>query len=652
LKRLHLALVTLPAILLQACSGLPRPGSSNTSGSGAGGGSATATLTSISVTPASTSVNTSATQAFTATGHYSDNTTKDLTSTAKWSSSNSGVASVSTAGVAMGVTAGSATITAASGTIQGTASLTVNSAGGGASGPTLTSISITPQITSIAVNTTQQLAATGSYSDGSSKDITTVVAWNSSSGVVASVDVNGLLTGVAAGSATITATLGTVTQSLAITVNAPTITSISVSPGDLTMPIGVSQKYVATAIYSDGSSADLTSGVTWSSSASAVASVDSTGLATTLAEGTTTVTASAGGFTDSSTLTVVAAHLQSITVSPATATMAIGTLESFTATGAFDDGSTQLLTSVSWSSSATNLLGVNSSGVATAIGAGTITVTASSGGISGTASVTVTAATLVSITLSPANSSMPIGATKQFTATGKFSDNSTQDITLTAIWSSSSATVATTNDQGLVTSMAAGSATISAASGSISGSTGLTVSTAKLTSITVNPASAHIAKGTSVKFTASGNYSDGSTVTNLLGVSWKSSKPQFASIRSSGIAHGKRAGTVTITASLSGISGTASLVIGSGTLVSVAISPINPTIAVGATEQFTATGTFSDATTQDVTLNSHWSSSKAAVATIANAPSIAGLANASGTGLTTIGVNSGGIQGSTSLTVQ
>src|SRR5262249_33149256 len=233
-----------------------------------------------------------------------------------------------------------------------------------------------------------------------------------------------------------------------------------------------------------------------------------------------------------------------------------------------------------------------------------------------------------------------------------FSDNSTQDITSTVIWSSSSATVATINDQGLVTSAAAGSVTISATSGSVSGSTGLTVSTAKLTSITVNPPSAHIAKGTSVKFTASGNYSDGSTVANLVGVSWKSSKPQFASVRSSGIAHGKRAGTVTITASLSGISGTASLVIGSGTLVSVAISPINPTIAAGSTEQFNATGTFSDATTQDVTLNSHWSSSKASVATIANAPSLAGLATAQGAGLTTIGLNSGGIQASTSLTVQ
>jgi hypothetical protein len=90
-------------------------------------------------------------------------------------------------------------------------------------------------------------------------------------------------------------------------------------------------------------------------------------------------------------------------------------------------------------------------------------------------------------------------------------------------------------------------------------------------------------------------------------------------------------------------------VVGNGTLVSIAISPINPSIAVGGTQQFAAIGTFSDATTQDVTLNTHWSSSSSSVATIANGPNLAGLASTTGIGVTTIGANSGGIQTSTSL---
>jgi uncharacterized protein YjdB len=135
----------------------------------------------------------------------------------------------------------------------------------------------------------------------------------------------------------------------------------------------------------------------------------------------------------------------------------------------------------------------------------------------------------------------------------------------------------------------------------------------------------------------------------LTNVTWKSSKPQFANVRSSGIVHGKKAGTATISATAFGVTGTTTLTVGTGTLVSVDITPTNPSVSVGATQQFTATGTFSDATKQDVTLNSHWSSSNASVATIANAPIQAGLATTHASGTTTIGVNSRGITASTSL---
>jgi hypothetical protein len=247
---------------------------------------------------------------------------------------------------------------------------------------------------------------------------------------------------------------------------------------------------------------------------------------------------------------------------------------------------------------------------------------------------------------------MAVGTTKQFSATGTFSDSSTQDVTGSVLWTSSSAAVATINGQGLLTSVANGTATITAASGSVSGSTTLTVSTAHLVSIAVTPAGARIAKGTSIKYKATGTFSDGSVATNLAGISWKSSKPNLASIRSTGIAHGKKSGTVTISASASGVTGSTSLTIGTGTLVSLALTPAAPTAAAGSTQQFVATGTFSDGSTQDITLNSHWSSSSAPVATIANAPSVAGLANCVAAGTSTIGANSGGTTGSAVLTVQ
>jgi hypothetical protein len=246
---------------------------------------------------------------------------------------------------------------------------------------------------------------------------------------------------------------------------------------------------------------------------------------------------------------------------------------------------------------------------------------------------------------------MAVGTTKQFAATGTFSDSSVQDVTPSVVWTSSSSAVATINAQGLGTSVANGSSTITASFGSVSGSTTLTVSTAHLVSIAVNPANPRIAKGTSIKFTASGTFSDGSVASNLAGIAWKSSKPNIASIRSTGIAHGKKGGTVTISASSSGITGSTTLTVGTGTLSSLAVTPATPACTAGNTQLFAATGTFSDGSAQDITLNSHWSSSHAPVATIANAPSVAGLANCIAAGTSTIGANSGGTTGSAVLTV-
>jgi uncharacterized protein YjdB len=605
------------------------------------------TVSSIQVAPTSMSIGTGSTQQFSAIAQMSDGSSKDVTSTVQWSSSDSNIASITSGGKATGSAPGTVTITAQTGNLKSSAALTISGAA-----VNLASIVVLPASSSLAVNTSQQFTATGTYTDGSSADLTVLVSWSSSATGKATVSPSGMVTGVAAGSTNISASLGGISGSTSLTVTAPSLVSITVTPVGQTLGIGISQQYVATATYSDGSTADLSLGVTWSSSLASVASVSSSGLVTTVAAGQTTITASVGALSDDSTLTVVPAQLTSIAVSPSVQTISAGTTQQFTAVGSFDDGSTQLLQSVNWSSSLTSVASVDLNGVATGVGTGTVTITATSGSVSGTASLTVSAATLVSIAVTPANSSMAVDTTKQFTATGTFTDSSTQDITGVVVWTSSTPTAATINAQGLASSVATGSTTIMAAYGSVSGSTSLTVSTAHLVSITISPTNPRIAKGTSIKFTAIGAFSDGSVATNLSGVSWKSSKPNIASVRGSGIAHGKKGGTVTITASSSGVSGSTTLTVGTGTLVSLTITPAAPTAAVGTTQQFTATGTFSDSSTQDITLNAHWSSSSASVATIANAPSVAGLAKCIAAGSSTIGANSGGITGSALLTVQ
>jgi uncharacterized protein YjdB len=604
-------------------------------------------LSSLQVTPGTTAVGTGATQQFTATGKFSDGSSKDLTSSVVWSSSDPAIATINASGMATGVLSGAVTITAKSGSVQGIANLNVTVAA-----VNLSSISVAPAASSIPVNTTQQFTATGSYSDGSSRDLTALVTWASTASAVATIDPTGLATGVAAGPTTISATLGTVSGSTSLTVAAPTIAVLTVTPDGLNLGMGIKQQYTATATYTDGTSQDLSAGVTWSSSDNTVATIDANGLVTTVAAGTVTITAAAGSASDTATLTVVAAHLLSISLNPANPSIALGTTQQFTATGSFDDGSTQPLTSVIWSSSNINVASINSSGVATSTGPGTATITAASGAVSGTTSLTVTSASLVSIAVTPANPSMAIGTTRQFTATGTFSDSSTQDVTGSVLWSSSNAGVATVSNQGLASSVATGTTTIAATFGSVSGSTTLTVSSAHLVSITISPANPTIQRHTLIKFTASGTFSDSSIATNLSGLTWKSNHPNIANIRSSGVANGKKLGSVTISASASGVTGTTTLTVSNATLSSIAITPVTPNVALGSTQQFTATGTFSDSSTQDVTLNTHWSSSAASVATISNGPGPAGLATTVGTGSTVIGATNAGIVApTTTLTV-
>jgi len=604
-------------------------------------------LSSLQMTPGNASVAPGATLQFTATGKYSDGSSKDLTASAQWKSSDSSVASIAAAGKVTAVGAGTVTVTATSGQMQATAIVQVTSAA-----TNLASIAVSPAGSSLPVNTSLQFTATGTYKDGSSRDLTSLVNWASFATATATINAGGLATGVAAGSTTITASLGTIIGSTSLTITAPTISSIVVTPDGLTLGIGIGEQYTATAIYSDGSTQDLVSGVTWTSSAPGVASINSSGLATTVGAGSATITAKVGSLTDTTQLTVVAANLVSISVTPTPSSIAVGTAQQFSAVGSFNDGSTQLLTSVTWSSSSSSVATINSSGLATAVGTGTATITATSGSVTGTAALTVTGASVTAITVTPANSNMPVGTTKQFTATASFSDGSSQDVTASALWGSSNPAAAAINNQGLVSSVAAGSTTINAVLDSVTGSTNLTVTTVKLVGIAILPSNPRIEARTFVKFTAVGTFSDGSTGGNLAGVSWKSSTPKVASMRGSGTAFGKRTGSVTITASASGLKGTTTLTVSNGTLVSLAITPANSIASNGSKQQFTATGTFSDSTTQDITLNVHWSSSSASVATIANAPSTAGLATAASVGSTTIGANSGGITNSTSLTVQ
>lgn len=172
---------------------------------------------------------------------------------------------------------------------------------------------------------------------------------------------------------------------------APTLQSISVTPQNSSLAAGLTQQYSATAHYSDGSSNAAT--VTWSISDSSLGTINATGLLTAAKQGEVTISASSGAITGSTSLTIGPPNLLSIAVSPQNPTAWAGQTEQFTATGSYTDGSTQNLNGVTWSSGATTVAMIDNSGLATSRAAGTTMIQATSGNTSGSTTLTVTVGT-------------------------------------------------------------------------------------------------------------------------------------------------------------------------------------------------------------------------------------------------------------------
>jgi hypothetical protein len=141
-----------------------------------------------------------------------------------------------------------------------------------------------------------------------------------------------------------------------------------------------------------------------------------------------------------------------------------------------------------------------------------------------------------------------------------------------------------------------------------------------LSGLAVSPPTAFLIVGGTVAFSASGTFSDGSSAVLTGIVSWASSNTAAVSIDASGLATAASTGSAEISASLGGQVGTAQMTASTPgeTVRSVMVSPVAPTIAVGATQQFTATATFMDGHTVDVTSSARWTSSDPTVATVAD----------------------------------
>jgi uncharacterized protein YjdB len=172
--------------------------------------------------------------------------------------------------------------------------------------PGLISILVTLLNPTLTVGQTEQVTATGAYRDGSTKDITSMVSWTSSNTLAATISPAGLATAINAGQTTIGASLYGVSGSSILAIQAKVLTSINVTPQNLTLFLNTQQQFVAVGAYNDGSAQDLTGTAQWTSSAPAYATVSSTGLVSGIAAGNASILASSGSVSSSATVTVSA----------------------------------------------------------------------------------------------------------------------------------------------------------------------------------------------------------------------------------------------------------------------------------------------------------------------------------------------------------
>jgi uncharacterized protein YjdB len=468
---------------------------------------------------------------------------------------------------------------------------------------------------------------------------TSIVSINVSQGVYCSI------TGVANGTATITATRGMSTVSYDVHVGTSIINATGMTP--ITIQLNrenFTGLYQGLEAYSDVLPSTVSNpSFIWSSSDSSIISITSSGNIVSQGFGTATLTATSvdGGFTATKTMSVLGGPVTGISSISGSSAVTVGSTIALSSSVVPSYAGNQTIT---WSSSATGVATVNSSGVVSGVSAGTATITATTadGGFTATKSITVNSLVIsvTGISSISGSSTVSIGSTTTFSASVTPGNATNQTIT----WSSGTPGVATVNSSGVVTSVATGVATITAttADGSYIATKSITV-TKPVTAISDISGGSSVAVGSTITLSASVSPADATNQT----ITWSSSATGVATVgASTGVVTGVASGIATITATTADGSYTATKAV--AVIVPVtgvsAVSGSSSLIA-GATTTLSASVTPANATNQTIT----WSSSDTAIATVDASGVVTGVG--SGTATITATTADGGFTATKSMSV-
>jgi len=345
-----------------------------------------------------------------------------------------------------------------------------------------------------------------------------------------------------------------------------TVDQLIILPNAVTLQLNQVQDFMAVGLNAAGDTTP--SSVTWSVSGGTVTDMGSSGgrhygryQGGACGSFRVSATSHPDGTTGNATVTVAGCPtpVAAVTVSPAAPTVQVGQTVQLAATPKDANGNPLSGRVVTWSSNNTAVATVDGNGLVTGVTAGSAIVTATSEGQSGTASVTVSSIPVAAVTVSPSPASVQQGATVQLTATPKDANGNPLSGRVVT-WSSNNTAVARVNGSGLVTGVAAGTATITATSEGQSGTSDVTVTPAPVASVAVTPSPASVQVGQTLQLTATPKDANGNPLSGRV-ITWASNNTAVATVSGSGLVSGVTAGSATITATSEGKSGTSGVTV-------------------------------------------------------------------------------------------
>lgn len=510
------------------------------------------------------------------------------------------------------------------------------------------SIAVIPSHTTIGIGGSVNYHALATYNNGAIKEITDSVKWSSTKKSIVSIDETGRAVGKHEGSARITASFKGIRGKSQLNVIGKLV-SIRIFPEHAKVEQGVLRQYKAIATYADGSTQDITSQANWKSSKTSIAMADSYGAFIGLQEGTTSIKAIFGSCSGETTLTVLPEILTKISIYPNSNNLLVHQSQELLAIGTYNNGKTidsNHGLRVTWSSLKRSVVSMSPLGLATAKKPGSTTVTATSvfsKNLKGTTNVLVSNAKLVDITIKPQTVTVNNYNNVVFEAKGHYSDGSTISTKhgFEVLWSVNDKTGATIDSTGTATAIKAGnSVNVIARAKSIKGQATLNVTPAELKEIIIVPSSIEMVKGKQQPFSATGIYSDGSSLNVTREVIWTSNNQCIAKVSDvvgfEGLMTAHSTGITSINATLGSVTNSASVTVTPATLIKINIKPDAISLKKGMQHQFKAKAEYSDGSVADITESITWESNDNDVMDVSDAIGTKGLITAQNSGETFI----------------